>query len=90
MQDSIDLLPAAARGQIDDGTLSILLYADDTLLVGSSADSLQQFLDNIAAVGLRFGMELHWAKFQLLQVGREYVLTSPDGVQIQPANSMTY
>jgi hypothetical protein len=90
VQDAIDLLPANARAQFDAGALSIILYADDTLLVGSSSESLQQLLDNIATVGLRFGMELHWAKFQLLQLGGQYELRSPDGVPIEPTHSMKY
>ena len=42
----------------NDGS-SILLYADDTLLMGSSEDSLQRLLTAVAEIGGRFGMELH-------------------------------
>jgi len=90
VQDAISMMPSGAKAQIDSGSLSIVLYADDTLLIGSSAASLQHLLDSIAVVGLRFGMELHWAKFQLLQVGGTYELRSPDGAQILPTDSMTY
>jgi len=70
IKDSIEQLPAAVQHTFSTGSLSILLYADDTLLLGTSESSLQQLLDAIAAVGLRYGMELHYSKFQLMQVGK--------------------
>jgi len=90
VQDALEMLPEAARRQIDAGSLNIVLYADDTLLIGSSAQSLQQLLDAIATVGQRFGMELHWDKFQLMEVGGKYELHAPNGSQIQPSSSMCY
>ena len=90
VQDAIEMLPEAARRQFDAGSLSIVLYADDTLLIGSSAQSLQQLLDAIATVGRRFGMELHWDKFQLMELGGRYELHAPNGSKIQPTSSMCY
>ena len=46
-----------------DGDLSVLLYADDTLLVGRCQHRMQQLLGEIAAAGARVGTELHWDKF---------------------------
>ena len=51
----------------DRGGLAALLYADDTLLISVSQQALQAFLDAVAAVGGRFGLELHWGKFQLIE-----------------------
>ena len=86
--DATSMLAEREGAQLDDGSLSMLLYAHDTLLMGSSAQSLQHLFDAVAEVGHRFGMDLHWNKFQLVQVGRTYVLQTPDGAEIPPADSM--
>ena len=48
------------------------------------------FLDSDAQVGARYGVELHWGKFQLLQVGSDMTLIGPDGNRIEPSESITY
>lgn len=84
------MLSPQLREQHEQGCLSILLYADDTLLIGSSEPGLQELLNSIASVGLRYGMELHWQKFQLLEVNAKYTVLTPGGEQIQPSQFMTY
>ena len=51
---------------------------------------MQELLDVIAEVGLRFGMELHWDKFQLLEVNAHYSIKTPTGEVIQPSEVMSY
>lgn len=51
---------------------------------------MQELLNVIAEVGLRFGMELHWDKFQLLQVNAQYSIVTPTGESIPPSEAMTY
>ena len=51
---------------------------------------MHHLLDVIASVGTRYGMELHWNKFQLLQIGGVYNFSAPDGTIIAPAEVMTY
>ena len=46
----------------------MVLYADDTLIIGASEARIQELLESVAGVGGRYGMELHWSKFQLLEV----------------------
>ena len=48
------------QGHQDDGLDNLLsiLYADDTLLIGYQERSLQLFLDAVAKVGARYGVEL--------------------------------
>jgi hypothetical protein len=87
VKDSVDLLCLESKEQVDQGSLSVLLYADDTLLVGLSEPGLQEL---IAEVGLRYGMELHWQKFQLLEVNCSMKLQTPDGERIHPRELLTY
>ena len=74
----------------NDGQLLALLYADDTLLVGYQEKPLQSFLDSVARVGARYGLELHWGKFQLLQVNTDKHLRRPDGTRIETQEVITY
>eukprot|EP00959_Pyramimonas_sp_CCMP1952_P280970 5873028-Pyramimonas_sp.AAC.1 len=54
--------------EISLGSLSVLLCADDALLIGRSQDSRQQLLGSIPLAGARVGMELHWDKFQIVKI----------------------
>ena len=44
MKDAVELMCASGHKMHDDGLLSSLLYADDTLLIGVSNAALQHFL----------------------------------------------
>ena len=59
IQDSTAKLSSGIREQCQHGVLGVLLYADDTLIVGASENGVQELLNVIAEVGLRFGMELY-------------------------------
>jgi hypothetical protein len=58
-QDSVDLLSPDAGMQYSQCSLEAVLYVDDTLLMSANSSSLQELLDKVAAVGARYGMELH-------------------------------
>ena len=90
IQDSIQILPEVFQKMIDADTLSVLLYADDTLVIGSTSASVQALLNAIATVGRRFGMELHYSKFQLLQVRGDFDIKTPNGERIEPSESMVH
>jgi len=90
MKDATSGLSEAAQHSLAKGSLSAVLYADDTLLISSSGAHLQEFLDSVAKVGSNYGLQLHWSKFQLLQVGGQYQLIAPDGTAIAPGSVMTY
>ena len=51
---------------------------------------MQELLNSVANVGLNFGLELHFSKFQLLSVRGNYQITTPTGEAIPPAEVMTY
>ena len=54
IKDSEEMLSSGPREQCRQGILSVLLYADDTLIIGASQSGVQEFLNAIAQVGLRF------------------------------------
>ena len=80
------------HGHQDDGLDNLLsiLYADHTLLIGYQECPLQLFLDAVAKVGARYGLELHLGKFQLLQVKANMRIVRPDQSLIEPTDSITY
>ena len=71
-------------------SLDAFLYADDTLLIGVSQRNVQHLSDAVANIGANYGMELHWKKFQLVQIGKEYNFSTPDGSIIELLDMMTY
>jgi len=90
MKDAVGTLCPESQALYGKGSLDSLLYADDTLIVGVAEERVQELLDAVATTGLKYGMELHWSKFQLLQVNGTYKLSAPDGSVIEPTDVMTY
>ena len=90
MNDAVSSLPQDSRELFGKSSLDAYLYADDTLLVGVSQERVQELLDAVARIGSNYGMELHWSKFQLLEVSGSYRLLAPDGSTIAPSEVMTY
>ena len=39
-----------------------LLYADDTLLIDDSSDTLQKFMEAVKRAGQEYGLALNWKK----------------------------
>ena len=72
MKDAVGSLSHESQALYGTGSLDSLLYADDTLIVGLAEERVQELLDAVATTGQNYGMELHWSKFQLLQVNGEY------------------
>ena len=90
MNDAVALLNEEDRQLLSRGCLAELLYADDTLLLSVSPASLQRFLAAISETGAKYGLELHWGKFQLLQIRTADTVCRPDGSAINSKSEITY
>ena len=90
MSDAYDLLGQSARHDCDLGLLYDILYADDTLLLGSAACHVEELANAVAIVGLQYGLSLHWQKTQALSVGTATPLRRPDGTVINDSGTMIY
>jgi hypothetical protein len=90
MHDAVGSLSAPARRAYQSGDLADVVYADDTLLLGASDEHLGEFMRAVADAGKRYGMELHWGKFQLIQVQCQATVLRPDGNQIEAKAGMEY
>ena len=53
---------------LSDDQLHELVYAEDTLLLGSSTDNLQKHLQCIAHVGENYGLALNWKKVDQMNI----------------------
>ena len=82
VHDAVGSLAPDVRERFGTGSLEVLLYADDTLLLGSAEGDLQALLDAVSRVGAQYGMELHWSKFQLIELNATYNLVTPGGERI--------
>ena len=90
MHDALAELPADDIRLWDKGGLATLLYADDTLLMGVSKDAVQRFLEAVENQGSKYGLELHWDKFQLLQIRCNHSIKNKAGENIKQKASMVY
>ena len=71
-------------------SLQIVLYADDTLLIGYEVEGLPDLLEAVSWAGTQYGMSSRWSKFMLLGLRAECKLTTPDGQGIPPKDVMSY
>lgn len=67
-----------------------LLYADDTMLIGSSRSKLQSHLELVVDEGQRYGLEINWAKTVVLQVGCSHVFRQNDGSPLKTVDQTVY
>ena len=74
VRDSVKCMGSMSQATFDKCMLDIVLYADDTLLIGSSGADVQEFLRAVKKSGKRFGLALQYSKFQLLEANGNYVI----------------
>ena len=67
-----------------------LVYADDTMLLGSSAESVQRYLDHVVAVGRTYGLELNLQKTVLLRVRGTADIFGSDGLPLKVSSDAVY
>ena len=90
MHDAVGLLGDAAALARGRGDLADLVYADDTLLFGVLDQHVNEFMHAVHRAGKKYGMELHWDKFQVMCVNCEQRLRRPDGTALQTHERMSY
>ena len=90
LSDASAMLSAPAKLAYERGDLSDVVYADDTLLISTSSAHLAEYLSAVAKAGEKYGMELHWNKFQLLPIQCTPILHTPSGDPIPCRQRMEY
>eukprot|EP00959_Pyramimonas_sp_CCMP1952_P071103 1484580-Pyramimonas_sp.AAC.1 len=90
IEDAAAQLPEEHRKLWERGSLSVLLCADDTLILGRTKEGVEQLLAAVQNAGRCYGMELHPDKFQLLQVRCVQNIQDTQGVIIPAQEDMIY
>ena len=88
--DATANLSPEAKAAYDCADLSDIVYADDTLLLGVSPAFVKEYLQAVFKAGKRYGMELHWDKFQVMPVQMHISIYTPDGVALPSKEEMQY
>ena len=83
-------LSEVARSDLQKNLVTGILYADDTLIYGSRASSVQEFAGAVERAGVAYGMTLHWGKTQALSIGDAGPLYKPDGTMFEDAGCLGY
>ena len=79
-------------GDILKSPLSVhdLIYADDTLLIDNSSDSIQKYMESVISTGAEYGLEINWSKVDLLGVRCLPKVQNVNGICIQQKDSIQY
>ena len=65
--------------QLDPDTVNELLYADDTLLVGTNGQTIEKQLACIVELGATYGLEMNGKKVELMTARCEKSIQSSNG-----------
>ena len=90
MHDTVADLEPDDKASPSQDRLATVLYADDTLLIGPTKKSLNRLLSLVASKGRAYGLELHWDKFQVLNIRSDFTFTAPSGDTMPDNGSMIY
>ena len=90
MKDAVSLLSPPAKASYDQGELADLAFADDTLLLGTSTAHVSEFLAAVERAGRQYGLEVHYGKLQLIQVGRKRDVQAPNGQTVEAGAEIMY
>ena len=90
MRDAYSMLSSEAKLAYERGDLGDVLFADDTLIVGSAGLHVEEYMASIQRCGAEYGLEIHWGKVQHVPVRTEQKVRSPLGEFVAQQDSMVY
>jgi len=90
MSDAQACLSSKARLDLAKGALEDILFADDTLVIGSCGSHVEEYMAAIEKQGHEYGLQVHWGKTQLVTACIQQQLTCPNGQPLPNSQSMIY
>jgi hypothetical protein len=90
LEDARSSLSLEASEALNGSHMFEILYADDTLIMGSRADLVEEFAAAVEKAGNNYGMTLHWGKTQALSICTDSGLRRPDVSRIESKGSLQY
>ena len=67
-----------------------LLYADDTLLVGTDSDRIQEYMHFVAEQGSVYGLSFNWSKLEVMPLNCQCFIPTPDGQFVKQKQQVVY
>eukprot|EP00933_Yihiella_yeosuensis_P047365 TRINITY_DN4317_c0_g4_i1.p1 TRINITY_DN4317_c0_g4~~TRINITY_DN4317_c0_g4_i1.p1 ORF type:complete len:298 (-),score=44.55 TRINITY_DN4317_c0_g4_i1:33-926(-) len=90
IQDAKSNLTASGRTLSTTVAVHELLYADDTLLIDSEPETIEFYMQHVASAGHTYGLSFNWKKLELLAIGCDPHLATPDGSWVKRRETMVY
>ena len=90
MHDARLMLSEPASMACKQGELEDVLFADDTLLLGSHGPHVEEYMKTVEKAGLEYGLQIHWGKVALIAIGQHAAVHTPLGAEIKTQDSMLY
>ena len=90
MGDAVAELSPACLQAFRQGALLDVVYADDTILLGSIAEFVQEYAQAVQRAGAKYGLALHWGKAQAISIGGNRRMRKPDGSEFDDAAFLAY
>ena len=90
MSDAKAMLSETTQHSVAQNVLFDILYADDTMILGTNSAHVEEFAAAIEQAGKHYGMSLHWGKTQALSIGTPNRIRRPDGTVIEEKGSLVY
>ena len=90
MEDSHSKLRRDHGVEFPVGSINEIVYADDTLLVGSDAQTVEKQLSCIVELGRAYGLEMNWQKVELMTVRCDLPIRGPDATELVRKTSLVY
>ena len=67
-----------------------VLFADDTLVIGSCGLHVEEYMGAIEGCGREYGLQVHWGKIQVVPICSGESLSAPGGQQLENSQSLMY
>jgi hypothetical protein len=90
MKDASNILDPTIRRRLHSDRLFDILYADDTLLLGTAAGDVEAYAKAVETAGAWYGMSLHWGKTQAMSICTTTCIKDPRGKPMEDKGSMVY
>ena len=90
LRDARGKLSESAQAAFATGDLEDVLFADDTLLISTSGQHIEEYMAAVTECGSHYGLQIHWDKVYYVPVCTQQQVRNPSGEPILPQESMVY
>ena len=70
MTDARSMVSREAKHALDNKSREDVLFADDTLLISSRGEHLEEYMAAVMHCGSQYGLQIHWGKVNYVPVAQ--------------------